>query len=49
MRKLQIHISPPDIKYTLPNRFKTWLWNLILPPQVRLYMPDKPAEEPQTK
>lgn len=36
--KIEIEVAPLNIQYTRVNRFKTWLWNLILPPQIRLHI-----------
>lgn len=33
---LEIQISEPGDHYTLWNRLKTWIWNFILPPHIRL-------------
>lgn len=38
---LRIFIIDPGNHYTLFNRFKTWMWNFILPPHLRLEIEKK--------
>ena len=39
--KLLIEIAPLNIPRSRVNRFKTWFWNKILPPQIRLHLPEE--------
>ena len=37
-QRIQIELAPERVPFTKTNRFKTWLWNCILPPQIRLHI-----------